>query len=281
MKYKSITLVVLAYLSIAIMSSFVKIATKNLPTTEILFARFAIGLLFLIPIVSRSKNFKIKTANIKYYLLRNIAGLLGMFFMFYSLKHLHVATSVLLINSASLFVPILMLLMFKQKTSYPVLLSTITGFIGVIVIVVPSTIDNTSSTFYLLVGVLSAVMAAFAYIGIKKLSSYDSPLQIIFNFYLMSCILIPIFTIYSWHMPSSYDFLLLIMIGLFGLLFQIFMNYALKYANITTVTPFVFTGVLFAGLIDWIIWNQVPSINFWIGSVIIIISVSALAKAKN
>ena len=97
----------------------------------------------------------------------------------------------------------------------------------------------------------------------------------------MSTAIIPVFTSYDWQLPTAYEFFLLSMVGIFGLFFQIFMSYALKYANITVINPFVFTGVIFASILGWGIWGDVPTVTFWIGGFLIIIAVSILVRLRN
>ena len=46
---KAVVCMVLAYISIALMGVFVKYASDELPSSEILFSRFFIGFVFLLP----------------------------------------------------------------------------------------------------------------------------------------------------------------------------------------------------------------------------------------
>jgi len=50
---KAIICMVLAYISIALMGVFVKYASDELPSSEILFSRFLIGFIFLLPFMIR------------------------------------------------------------------------------------------------------------------------------------------------------------------------------------------------------------------------------------
>jgi drug/metabolite transporter (DMT)-like permease len=227
--------------------------------------------------VIKAKEFRLKVSSIKFSLLRNIAGLLSMLLMFYVLKHIPVATGVLLLNTSSLFVPLMMFILFRQKTSLPVILFTLLGFLGVVIVLFPAIQKQHADLIFLLLGILSAFFAALAYIAIKKLSQHDSPLQIIFYFYLTGTVVLLLFS-HNWITPSANQLTLLAMVGLFGLLFQLGMNYALKFAAITTIVPFVFTGVIFAGCFDWLLWSTLPSIYFWIGCITISIAICSITK---
>ncbi|MGL4859950.1 MAG: DMT family transporter [Enterobacteriaceae bacterium] len=276
--HKAILFIVIAQASIAIMSFFVKLASDNIPASETLFFRFFIGLLFTLPLILKTKNFSFKITRSGYFILRNGAGLISILLMFYSLKFLPVSTAVLLMNTASLFIPLFVFLMFREKTALLVIVCTITGFIGVYIVLVVQ--QKETSNIYLAIGLVSAAFAALAYISLKVISKYESSLQIVFYFHLISSIIIPMVTAYNWVLPSWYELYLLIMVGVFGLMYQIFITKALQCTNITAITPFAFVGVIFSSMLDWIIWGNSPSVYFWIGATIIIGSVTVLTKLR-
>jgi len=277
--HKAILFMIISYLSIAIMGVFVKIASVTIPPTEILFFRFFIGLLFTLPLIIKDKDFSFSVSQPGYFALRNIAGLLSMLLMFYSLKYLPVSTSVLLMNTSSFFVPLFVFMLFGEKTALSIILFTVVGFVGVNIVSLSP--QEEISVFYILIGLAGAAFAALAYIGINQLSKHHSSLQIVFWFYLMCSLILPLVSGYQWVIPSWHESGLLIMVGLFGLIFQLCITRALKSKNITAVTPFIFTGVIFATVLDWLIWGNTPATQFWLGATVIIVSVSMLALLKN
>jgi len=277
--HTAILFMIISCLSIAVMGVFVKVASVTIPPSEILFFRFFIGLLFTLPLIFRDKSFSFRVTQPAYFALRNIAGLLSMLLMFYSLKYLPVSTSVLLMNTSSFFVPLFIFLIFREKTDPGVIFFTLSGFIGVYIVSLSP--QKEISVFYMLVGLSAAALAALAYIGINQLSKHHSPLQIVFWFYLMCSIILPVVSGYQWVVPSWQELGLLVMVGLSGLIFQLFIARALKNKNITVVTPFIFTGVIFATVLDWLIWSDTPAPQFWLGATVIIASVSMLALRKS
>jgi drug/metabolite transporter (DMT)-like permease len=49
------------------------------------------------------------------------------------------------------------------------------------------------------------------------------------------------------------------------------MTIALRHATAHETSPFIYTSVIFAGLIDWIFWNIKPDYISGIGMVVVII----------
>ncbi|MDP1614969.1 MAG: EamA family transporter, partial [Methylococcales bacterium] len=73
------------------------------------------------------------------------------------------------------------------------------------------------------------------------------------------------------HTPTSPQILLLLLVGLFGASYQLFITLALKYAIARIVSPIFFSSILYAGILEWLIWHKVPSAVEISGMVIVIV----------
>ena len=276
--HKAISFMVSAYFSITLMNVFVKTASQTIPASETLFSRFLIGLLFLLPFVIKDRDFKVDTRQWKFLILRNAAGVSSMLINFYVVKFLPLSIAVLLMNTSALFIPIL-LLFFHQKTPLNVLLCSLIGFLGVSIILLTNHNDNVDP-IYVLIGLSGAILAGMAFIGLQELNKYNTPKNIVFYFHLIGTLMLPIFFIHQWKMPDLYELGLLLLVGGFGLVFQLLLTRAFKHAPANVIAPFAFTGVIFSSVFDWLIWDHALSAFFWIGAVVIVISVSLLAKVR-
>lgn len=276
--HKAISFMVSAYFSITLMNVFVKTASQTIPASETLFSRFLIGLLFLLPFVIKDRDFKVDTRQWKFLILRNAAGVSNMLINFYVVKFLPLSIAVLLMNTYALFIPIL-LLFFHQKTPLNVLLCSLIGFLGVSIILLTNHNGNVDP-IYVLIGLSGAVLAGMAFIGLQELNKYNTPKNIVFYFHLIGTFMLPVFFINQWKIPNLYELGLLLLVGGFGLIFQLLLTRAFKYAPANIITPFAFTGVVFSSVFDWLFWHHTPNLYFWLGAVIIVGAVSLLAKLK-
>lgn len=276
--HKAISFMVSAYFSITLMNVFVKTASQTIPASETLFSRFLIGLLFLLPFVIKDRDFKVDTRQWKFLILRNAAGVSNMLINFYVVKFLPLSIAVLLMNTSALFIPIL-LLFFHQKTPLNVLLCSLIGFLGVSIILLTNHNGNIDP-IYVLIGLSGAVLAGMAFIGLQELNKYNTPKNIVFYFHLIGTFMLPVFFINQWKIPNLYELGLLLLVGGFGLIFQLLLTRAFKYAPANIITPFAFTGVVFSSVFDWLFWHHTPNLYFWLGAVIIVGAVSLLAKLK-
>lgn len=276
--HKAISFMVSAYFFITLMNVFVKTASQTIPASETLFSRFLIGLLFLLPFVIKDRDFKVDTRQWKFLILRNAAGVSNMLINFYVVKFLPLSIAVLLMNTSALFIPIL-LLFFHQKTPLNVLLCSLIGFLGVSIILLTNHNGNVDP-IYVLIGLSGAVLAGMAFIGLQELNKYNTPKNIVFYFHLIGTFMLPVFFINQWKIPNLYELGLLLLVGGFGLIFQLLLTRAFKYAPANIITPFAFTGVIFSSVFDWLFWHHTPNLYFWLGAVIIVGAVSLLAKLK-
>ena len=276
--HKAISFMVSAYFSITLMNVFVKAASQTIPASETLFSRFLIGLLFLLPFVIKDRDFKVDARQWKFLILRNAAGVSSMLINFYVVKFLPLSIAVLLMNTSALFIPIL-LLFFHQKTPLNVLLCSLIGFLGVSIILLTNHNGDVDPT-YVLIGLSGAVLAGMAFIGLQELNKYNTPKNIVFYFHLIGTLILPIFFIHQWKIPNLYELGLLLLVGGFGLIFQLLLTRAFRYAPANVITPFAFTGVIFSSVFDWLYWHHTPNLYFWLGAIIIVGAVSLLAKMK-
>ena len=267
-----------AYFSITLMNVFVKTASQTIPASETLFSRFLIGLLFLLPFVIKDRDFKVDIRQWKFLILRNAAGVSSMLINFYVVKFLPLSIAVLLMNTSALFIPIL-LLFFHQKTPLNVLLCSLIGFLGVSIILLTNHNGDVDPT-YVLIGLSGAVLAGMAFIGLQELNKYNTPKNIVFYFHLIGTLMLPIFFMHQWKIPNLYELGLLLLVGGFGLIFQLLLTRAFRYAPANVITPFAFTGVIFSSVFDWLYWHHTPNLYFWLGAIIIVGAVSLLAKMK-
>jgi len=181
-------------------------------------------------------------------------------------------------NTSALFVPLL-LFFFKVRTPLKVLACSFMGFIGVSIIMLTNGSMNINP-IHVGYALGAAVLAAMAFISLQELNKHNSPKNIVFYFHLLGSILLPLFFITQWEIPTLHGFTLLLLVGGFGLIFQLLLTRAFKYAPANVITPFAFTGVIFSSICDWLFWDNVPSLNFWIGSLVIIIAVNLLARMR-
>ncbi len=233
------------------MSVFVKLIGEGQSTTNIVFSRFALGFLILLPWFLTDKNL-FKIDNKIRVILRCVTSVMAMVCVFYSLKFMPVANVLLLNNTFPLFLPLLSWTMLGLATPMRLFVGITIGFIGVALVLHPS-----ASTFnwHALIALLSGLLAALAMLQIRLLIKGSTNKQILFYLFAFGTVVSGLFLPFSFTIPSQYQLILLLFVGLFGAGYQLFLTLALNYAKARIVAPIYFSCIVFAAVSDWLIWG--------------------------
>ncbi len=77
---------------------------------------------------------------------------------------------------------------------------------------------------------------------------------------------------FLWVMPDLEGWLLLIAVGLIGGVPQMAMTNAFRLADVSIVAPFDYMHIIWAALLGFFIWGEVPGNSIWIGTAIVMAS---------
>ncbi len=266
-----ILLVVIAMLAFSVMSGFVKaVSHTGLATQQVMFFQNIAALLILLPWILRQGKEVFIPGNKSLVFLRAILGISSMYLFFLAVRLAPLVNAVLLQNTAPLFIPLLALILFKKRIALKVIASMIIGFIGVMLVLNPGRgfLLHPGDIVALSAGFISAVVT----IVIGRLEDKDESVATIMLYYLVITILVTgIWSIYAWKMPQGVQWLYLIAAGILYAIFQVLMILSLKYGTPIIISPFIYLGVVFSGLVDWIAWKQVPDHLTIIGAFVVVI----------
>jgi drug/metabolite transporter (DMT)-like permease len=242
--------------SFASMAACVRIVSFELPQTEVVFFRNFIALLILLPLLFRNRV-SLRTGRFHLHLLRAISGLTAMYLYFYALNNLHLTDALLLNYTSPIFIALFAVLWLKEAWTISRRRALGLSLVGLMLLFHPST-----DLFSLpgLLGLASGALAGLALTTVKQLSNSDDPISIVVWFALISSLLsaIPLFWSFVW--PEGMTWVWLLALGLFASLGQLGLTWAYQRATITQVSPFGYTGLIFAALIGFIIWDELPDI---------------------
>lgn len=269
----------LAAMSYATMNAFAKYAKAEVGYGFIIFFRFFIGMIFLLPLIRSKKQLKISKPYLL--LLRCFMAISIMFCLLYALSKIPVANVVVLSITYPLFLPIIAKFVFKRRISPWLYFSICIGFIGIIFVINPSYehFIHSGSLLALFAGILMAI----SFIAIRFLVKGMDKTAIIFYYYLFGLVAGAIAMPFGKVGGNIYIWLTIFFMGLTGTLFQYALNAALQKAHSVIVSPIMFSSIFFGMLIDWLIWNQLPSWQMAIGSFLILIGIVAtiIINSKN
>lgn len=289
--FYGIFLKTLSALSFTVMAAIVKYVgmggvTTHTPLGELVFFRsfFALVPVLLWLAYARPLSAAFRTNNLKGHIRRGLIGSTGMFLGFTALLFLPLPDATALSYAAPLLSVVLAAIMLKEVIRMYRWTAVFIGLIGVVIMLLPSlTLGSGPSADGHLKGtvfaLLGATCAAFAMIEVRRLTSTEHTGAIVVYFSLTTTLMSLVTFVggyfypeYAWAWPSARDFGVLALIGIFGGIGQILLTHCYRFADASIIAPFDYTSMIWALLIGWLVFEQVPERMVLIGAVIVMCS---------
>jgi S-adenosylmethionine uptake transporter len=278
---------ILASLFFATMSVCIKFASSHFHTFELVFYRGLIGMVIMASLC-RAQGVALKTPIPLMHVWRSVIGVASLSAWFYAIAHLPLATAMTLNYMSGVWVAAFLvggtLVMGRLQDASrqgPVVLTVLTGFAGVIMILRPTIEQN--QLFAGVIGLLSGLGAALAYMQVAALGRMGEPeSRTVFYFSIGTTIVggtAMLFTGASdWVWPQV---LWLLPIGLLAALGQLCMTKAYTRGATMLVANLQYSGIVFAALYGLLLFGDVIPLIGWAGMALIIASgIAATALRK-
>ena len=240
------------------------------PLGQVLFFRgfFGVILYFIIMPKENIKNFYY-TKRPGLHFLRCLSGLIALIAIFIALRNLPLATVVSISFAAPIFTTIFSIFLLSEKVGMFRWLAVIIGFIGILIITEPG---FSTFNFYFIYPIIFCLGLSYVAIAIRQLSTTE-PVWLISLYFSITITLASLFTLpYGWVMPNFSDLTLLILIGVFGGLANLWLGQSYKLAEVSLVSPLKYLALVFAIGFGYFIWGEVPSLKTLFGAALVIIS---------
>ena len=265
-----IPLIILSVFFSATMSVLIKLAQQEINVFTAAFLRFFFGILILTPIFIKTRLNVFKTTHLKIHFLRVIINYPSMLLFFYAINFVSVEKA----NSLTFVVPfiatILAIIFLKEKIYGYRIFALLLGFIGMLIIIRPGFIEISIGVYMILA---SSLLWAIMIIITKKLSKDDSSITILSYQYLLMFVISFVFAIFNWQSPSNETIFYLFLAGFSGTIFHLTLYQAYKLVDVSLVQPYSFLVLVFASILGYFVFGEIPDIYTWIGTGIIFIGI--------
>ncbi|KNG93559.1 DMT family transporter [Pseudaestuariivita atlantica] len=148
------------------------------------------------------------------------------------------------------------------------------GLVGVLIVLSPRLSIGSDVERLAAIGaalaLASAALRSLAQVYIRKLVQFETTSSIVFYFSL-TCTLLSLVTLpWGWVMPGPADAAMLIGAGIVGGIAQIFLTTAYRHAPASLIAPFDYASMLFALIIGYVVFEEVPTAVMLAGSTVVI-----------
>ncbi len=251
----------------AAISGMVRHVSAEVHPFEIAFFRFFFGFFVLLPVLLRTGLAPLKTKRLKLHVVRVLLTAGATLATFYALSITPLAQVAALGFTMPIFATLLAILFLGEVVGIRRWTAILVGFAGTYVILRPGTDTIEIGAFLVLV---ASVLYGISVIVIKNLTRTDSPLTLTaFQICLQSPVLL-IPALFVWQWPTWTQLVWLIIIGVIAAFSVMLFAMAMKEADTVTVMSLNFLQLLWASLIGFAFFSEVPNIYTWIGGAMIV-----------
>jgi len=260
----------LAVLCFSVMSVLAKLISTTIPTGQIVFVRACVGSILAYWGI-RVIGVHVWGNNIKLLLFRGVAGFASLMCFFYTLIALPLAEATILFYTSPCLAAIIATILLRERLSMTIILGLLVCVIGVIFVIQPEFIFNVERLDILsvVVGLFGALMAALAFVSIRKLRQTDHTMVIIFYFSFVSIFASAPFVISSYVLPSTIGWIILIGIGISTHIAQFFLTKSLHKVETSRAMGVSYIQVLFATIWGIFIFGDLPNFLAILGMVLV------------
>ena len=266
-KQKGILFILISAFSFALMNLFVQLAGDINPIQKSFF-RNLISFLFAASVLLKGKDFSFRKENLPFLILRSALGTIGILCNYYALSHLLLSDASMLNKLSPFIVLICSYFFLKEKINKVQVGGIILAFVGSLFIIRPG--FSMTTMVPALVGLIGAIAAGSAYTTVRYLGlrGERGPF-IVFFFSAFSCIVVLPYILLNYEPMTGKQFILLLLAGLAASGGQFGVTYAYKYAPARDISIYDYTQVIFAALLGFLAFGQLPDAMSLIGYVII------------
>jgi len=208
---------------------------------------------------------------------RGLVGLAGMFFNFAALARLPLAEVTAISFASPLVTVALAALLLKERVRIYRWSAVGIGFLGVIVMLAPhfdtARLAGGHTPAQTLGAVLAFAAACFnagAVIQTRRLTDTETTSSIVLYFSLV-CAVGGLLTLpFGWVVPSSRELAALIATGLLGGTAHLILTESYRYAPASVIAPFDYSAILFAFLLGYWMFGEVPTSLVVAGAAIVV-----------
>ena len=258
---------VFAYLSFSILDAIQKTLVLHHSIFQLLLVKYFFVLCLSLFESKRKNNYLFyKSKNIKLQIFRSLLSMIESGCFVLSFKYLSLANAHSVGSLAPVIVVALSAIILKEKVSPKTWIAIFIGFIGVLIILRP-----TSSIFdpKALLPLIAAFILGLYQIVTKKVSNHDTNETSLFYTSIIGLIIMSLLSSKFWTPVDKSSYSMFLGIGIFfslGLYLQII---ALSKARASIIQPFHYTLIFWAIIFGYIFYNDIPDMFTVIGAVII------------
>lgn len=278
MAKKGLIYALLSALLFSTMNVFVKLLGTSIPAGEIAFARGLFGTVAVL-IIMYMKGIPFSKEDRGLLVMRGLYGGFGMVCNFIALVHLKLSDATILFQMTGIFVFIFSALFLKESLPKGAGKWLALIFAAVMIMVNPFTYESFS--WYALVAILGAALAAAAYTTIRTISKRGKHSNFeIMAYFMITSMFAGLVATDEFVMPQGSDWFIIVIIGGISVVAQFFLTGAFVTTNAVVAQFLQYVGVFISSFYGFLFFGESLALVTVIAGIVMFISSVMLSRLK-
>ncbi len=265
---RAILLMIVATVLFAGASAASKWLVAIYPVGEVLFLRSLSSLVacaaVMLPVTGLSV---FATRRVGAHLARGLSQSISQACLLLAFSLMPLAGAVAINFSAPLFAALVSILWLKERAGFARGGALLVGFLGVLIVTNPGA---NSLTLGALFALINAVMYGTVTVAVRGMTRTESANTLVIWQLAVLAFFHSFLLVFGWRWPTPLDAAMLFGTGFTNAVGQWFWTKSLHLAPAPAVTPFYYLMLVWAMVIGFAVWGEVPSASLLVGSAIVV-----------
>ncbi len=241
----------------------------GIPVFQIVFMRYLGHFIYSLILYLPQEGLSALHANSpKKQILRSFFLFSGTYFNFQALKYLPISLTTTIMFASPIVITLLSIPLLKEQVGIRRILAVCVGFIGVVIVIQPW---SAKFDFAIVFSLIALFLASMYFIMTRAIagSEHNSTMQI-WSSFISSLALFPMaWNVWIWPEDTT-TWLVMLLIGAFGLIGHIFATMAHRISPASSLAPVIYTQIFWVTLVGVVIFQTWPTIWTITGGAVII-----------
>jgi drug/metabolite transporter (DMT)-like permease len=267
---RGILFMVVATMLFSCVSALAKWQIAIYPLGEVLFVRsissFVACAAVMLPINGLSM---FATRRPRDHMARGLSQSISQTFLVLAFGLMPLAGAIAINFSAPLFAALVSIIWLRERVGLVRWAALLIGFFGVLIVTNPGTDSLTLGALFALG---NAIMYGSVTVAVRGMTRTESANTLVIWQLGTVAFFHSFLLLFGWRWPTPIDAMMLIGGGFINVIGQYLWTHALRLAPTSAVTPFYYLTLVWAMVIGFFVWGDVPSIGLLVGSAIVVAS---------
>ena len=282
---RAIALKIGAVFLFMVMAALIKAASGQVPPGQAVFFRsfFAIPIIMIWLWHQGHLHDGLQAKSVMGHVWRGLFGTSAMALTFAGLALLPLPEVTAIGYATPMFTVLLAAMLLGERVRLIRLSAVALGLIGVMIVIAPRLSLGSGYSDIAMWGAImvlaASILRALVQVHVRRLVQSESTSAIVFYFSLTATLLslctLPLgwlipHTSLSWTNPAAQVYALIIGAGLIGGVAQIMVTSSYRFGSASMLAPFDYASMIFATLIGWLVFSEIPTPTILIGAALVI-----------